>query len=206
MSYAKVNTTEKQDFFVHETSIVDDGASIGSGTKIWHFTHVMSGAEIGEGCSLAQNVFVAGRAKLGNNVRIQNNVSVYDMVTLEDNVFCGPSMVFTNVMNPRAEIRRGIDEYHPTLVKEGATIGANATVVCGNTIGRYAFVGAGAVVTKDVPDYALVYGNATKISGWVCECGEKLGFASSVSDEDAGECVKCKKRYEKNRSIVKRIG
>jgi len=206
MSYAKVKTTEKQDFFVHETSLVDDGAIIGNGTKIWHFTHVMSGAEIGEGCSLAQNVFVAGRAKLGNNVRIQNNVSVYDMVTLEDNVFCGPSMVFTNVMNPRAEIRRGIDEYNPTLVKEGATIGANATVVCGNTIGRYAFVGAGAVVTKDVPDYALVYGNATRIAGWVCECGEKLGFASSDSHDHTEECVKCRKRYEKNGSIVKRIG
>lgn len=206
MSYAKVKTTEKQDFFVHETSLVDDGAIIGNGTKIWHFTHVMSGAEIGEGCSLGQNVFVGGRAKLGNNVRIQNNVSVYDMVTLEDNVFCGPSMVFTNVMNPRAEIRRGIDEYHPTLVKEGATIGANATVVCGNTIGRYAFVGAGAVVTKDVPDYALVYGNATRIAGWVCECGEKLNFASGDSHDHTGECVECNKRYEKNGSIVKRIG
>jgi len=164
------------DFFVHESAFVDDGAVIGSGTKIWHFCHVMKGTQIGENCSLGQNVFVGGRAKLGNNVRIQNNVSVYDLVTIEDNVFCGPSMVFTNVMNPRAEIRRGIDQYSPTLVKEGASIGANATVVCGNTIGRYAFIGAGSVVTKDVPDYALVYGNATRIAGWMCECGEKFSF------------------------------
>ena len=162
------------DNFVHESAFVDEGALIGVGTKIWHFCHVMSGAEIGENCALGQNVFVGGRARIGNNVRIQNNVSVYDMVTIEDNVFCGPSMVFTNVINPRAEIRRNIDEYRPTLVKEGATIGANATVICGHTIGRYAFVGAGAVVTKDVPDYALVYGNATRIAGWMCECGERL--------------------------------
>ncbi|MGB9595540.1 MAG: acyltransferase, partial [Candidatus Poribacteria bacterium] len=131
-----------QDYFVHESSIIDEGAIIGKGTKIWHFCHISGGAQIGENCSLGQNVFVSSRAKIGNNVRIQNNVSIYDLVTLEDNVFCGPSMVFTNVINPRAEIRRGIDQYLPTLVKKGATIGANATIVCGHTIGQYAFVGA----------------------------------------------------------------
>ena len=194
--------------FVHESAFVDEGALIGNGTKVWHFCHVMTGAEIGENCALGQNVFVAGRAKIGNNVRIQNNVSVYDKVTLEDNVFCGPSMVFTNVINPRAEIRRGVDEYRATLVKQGASIGANATVICGHTIGRYAFVGAGAVVTKDVPDYALVYGNATRIAGWICECGEKISFATDRPD-DAGSvtaCVKCGKQYEKCGLTVKRKG
>jgi UDP-2-acetamido-3-amino-2,3-dideoxy-glucuronate N-acetyltransferase len=193
--------------FIHESAFVDEGAIIGDGTKVWHFCHVMSGAEIGENCALGQNVFVGGRTRIGNNVRIQNNVSVYDKVTLEDNVFCGPSMVFTNVMNPRAEIRRGIDEYLPTLVKHGASIGANATVICGHTIGRYAFVGAGAVVTKDVPDYALVYGNATKIAGWMCECGGKMSFGSgNPGDVDGStECGKCGKQYEKNGLTVKRV-
>ena len=156
-----------RDFFVHESAFVDEGASVGKGTKIWHFCHIMSGAQIGENCILGQNVFVGGRAKIGNNVRIQNNVSVYDLVTLEDDVFCGPSMVFTNVMNPRAEIRRSIDEYRPTLVERGATIGANATVVCGHTIGRYAFVGVGSVVTKDIPDFAIAFGNPARIRGTV---------------------------------------
>lgn len=196
-----------KDFFVHETAIVDEGAVIGKGTKIWHFTHVMGGAQIGENCGLGQNVFVGGRAKIGNNVKIQNNVSIYDLVTIEDNVFCGPSMVFTNVLNPRSEIRRDIDEYLPTLVKSGATIGANATIVCGHNVGRYAFIGAGSVVTKDVPDYALVYGNATKIAGWVCECGEKLDFGDSNPSEGDGktECQKCGKKYEKKDIIVKKI-
>jgi UDP-2-acetamido-3-amino-2,3-dideoxy-glucuronate N-acetyltransferase len=194
------------DYFIHESAFVDEGAIIGVGTKIWHFCHVMGGAEIGGNCVLGQNVFVGGRAKIGNNVRIQNNVSVYDMVTIEDNVFCGPSMVFTNVINPRAEIRRNIDEYRPTLVKEGATIGANATVVCGHVIGRYAFVGAGAVVTKDVPDYALVYGNATRIAGWICECGEKLNFGNHNPHEGDGiaECANCGKRYEKHGLTVEK--
>jgi len=190
-----------QDYFVHESAYVDDGAIIGSGTKIWHFCHVMSGAQIGENCVLGQNVFVGGKAKIGNNVHIQNNVSVYDLVTLEDDVFCGPSMVFTNVINPRSAVRRSIDEYRSTLVKRGATIGANATIVCGNTVGEYAFVGAGSVVTKDVPDYALVYGNATRIVGWMCKCGEKLYFG----DDDTTECQKCKGKYEKSGLIVKRI-
>ena len=148
----------EKDYFVHESAVIDEPVKIGKKTKIWHFCHVMSGAEIGEECVLGQNVYVDSDVKIGNNARIQNNVSVYKKVTLEDNVFCGPSAVFTNVLNPRAEISRELDEYLPTLVKEGATIGANATVVCGHTIGRYAFVGAGSVVTKDVPDYALVYG------------------------------------------------
>lgn len=196
-----------RDYFVHESAFVDDGAIIGKGTKIWHFCHIMSGAEIGENCVLGQNVFVSGRAKVGNNVRIQNNVSVYDLVTIEDSVFCGPSMVFTNVLTPRAEIRRSIEEYSPTLVKQGATIGANATVVCGHTIGRYAFVGAGSVVTKDVPDYALVYGNATKIAGWMCECGEKLKFGTGNphggdSITECAECGKCGKRYRKQELVV----
>ena len=196
------------DVFIHESAFVDEGAIIGNGAKIWHFCHVMSGAEIGENCALGQNVFVGGRAKIGNNVRIQNNVSVYDKVTLEDNVFCGPSVVFTNIMNPRAEIRRGIDEYRPTLVKQGASIGANATVVCGHVIGRYAFVGAGAVVTKDVPDYALVYGNATRIAGWMCECGEKISFGTDRPDDVDGVtvCAKCGKQYEKYGLTVKRKG
>ncbi len=194
------------DVFVHESAFVDEGAIIGKGTKVWHFCHVMSGAEIGENCTLGQNVFIGGRAKIGNNVRIQNNVSVYDMVTIEDGVFCGPSMVFTNVMNPRAEIRRGISEYLPTLVKQGATIGANATVVCGHTVGQYAFVGAGAVVTKDVPDYALVYGNATRVEGWMCECGEKIGFGSDrLRDVDgATECAKCGRQFKKSGQAVRR--
>ena len=191
---------------IHESAFVDEGAIIGNGTKVWHFCHVMGGAEIGENCALGQNVFVGGRAKLGDNVRIQNNVSVYDKVTIEDDVFCGPSMVFTNVMNPRATIRRGLDEYCPTLVKRGATIGANATVVCGHTIGQYAFVGAGAVVTKDVPDYALLYGNATKIAGWMCECGEKINFGSENLSYAGGttKCTKCGKLYEKDGLVVSR--
>lgn len=194
-----------RDYFVHESAIVDEGVFIGKGTKIWHFCHIMKGAQIGENCVLGQNVFVSARANIGNNVRIQNNVSVYDLVAIEDNVFCGPSMVFTNVLNPRAEIRRSIDEYLPTLVKQGATIGANATIVCGHTIGRYAFVGAGAVVTKDIPDYALVYGNSTRIAGWMCECGEKLQFGNPNDSDGIAECGKCGKGYEKKGIVVSKI-
>ncbi len=162
---------EAEDYFVHESSYVDEGAQIGKGTRIWHFSHIMSGAVIGEECSIGQNVNIAGGAVIGNRVKIQNNVSVYDSVVLEDDVFCGPSCVFTNVINPRAFVERK-DEYKTTLVKTGATIGANATIVCGITLGRYSFAGAGAVVTKDVPDYALVYGNPAKICGYVNESGE----------------------------------
>jgi len=189
-------------YFAHESAYIDDGAIIGKGTKIWHFCHIMSGAQIGENCVLGQNVFVGGKAKIGNNVHIQNNVAVYDLVILEDNVFCGPSMVFTNVINPRSEIRRNIDEYRPTLIKQGATIGANATIVCGHTIGQYAFIGAGSVVTKDIPDYALVYGNAGKIAGWMCRCGERLDFEGC---NGVVKCNKCNDRYEKQEQIVRLI-
>lgn len=161
-------------YFQHETAIVDVGANIGDGTKIWHWVHVSSGAEIGLDCSLGQNVFVASKVKIGNKVKIQNNVSVYDSVTLEDEVFCGPSMVFTNVYNPRSHIERK-NEYMQTLVKRGATLGANCTIVCGVTVGEYAFVGAGAVITKDVKAHALVVGVPAKQTGWVSHAGEILG-------------------------------
>jgi UDP-2-acetamido-3-amino-2,3-dideoxy-glucuronate N-acetyltransferase len=160
-------------YFVHETAIVEPDAAVGRGTKIWHFSKIQAGASIGEGCNIGQNVVVGPGAVIGNRCKIQNNVSVYPGVTLEDGVFCGPSMVFTNVYNPRAEIPR-MDEARPTLVKRGATIGANATIVCGHTVGRYAFVGAGAVVTRDVPDHALVVGNPARRIGWMCRCGERL--------------------------------
>jgi len=158
---------------VHASAIVDDGAELGEGCRVWHFAHVCSGARIGKGCSLGQNVFVGNKVLIGDNVKIQNNVSVYDNVTLEDGVFCGPSMVFTNVYNPRSFVTRK-DEYRNTLVKRGATLGANCTVVCGVTIGAFAFVGAGAVVNKDVPDYALMVGVPARQIGWMSEFGEQL--------------------------------
>ncbi|NOY74897.1 MAG: N-acetyltransferase [Kiritimatiellaeota bacterium] len=178
------------DYFVHKSSYADEGCVIGKGTKIWHFSHIQTGAMIGKRCSIGQNVNISSRAILGDDCKIQNNVSIYDDVVLEDNVFCGPSMVFTNVINPRAFIERK-HEYKRTLVREGATIGANATVVCGNTIGRFALVGAGAVVTKDVPDYALVFGSPARVMGWVCECGVKLNF-----EANATVCAECGKTYE----------
>lgn len=158
---------------IHSTAIVDEGATIGRETRIWHWTHVCAGARIGEHCSLGQNVFVANRVMIGDNVRIQNNVSVYDNVTLEDDVFCGPSMVFTNVYNPRAAIARK-DEYRDTLVRRGASLGANCTIVCGITVGEYAFIGAGAVVNRDVPDYALMLGVPARQAGWMSAYGEQL--------------------------------
>ena len=172
--------------FVHETSVVDDGCSIGEGTKIWHFSHIVKGSRIGAGCNIGQNVVIGPDAVVGDNCKIQNNVSVYKGVTLEDGVFCGPSMVFTNVYNPRAEIRK-MDQLRTTLAKRGATIGANATIVCGATLGRYCFIGAGAVVVRDVPDHALVVGNPAHVIGFVCECGERL--------TDKLKCNSCNASY-----------
>ncbi len=182
---------EKKPYYVHPTAVIDEGVEIGEGTKIWHFTHIMTGAKIGKNCVLGQNVFIGRNVRIGDGVKIQNNVSVYEGVELEDYVFCGPSMVFTNVLNPRSEIERK-SEFRRTLVKRGATLGANCTIICGVTIGRYAFVGAGAVVTKDVPDYALVVGVPARIVGWVCECGERLAFV-----QDRATCAICGKRYRK---------
>ena len=164
-------------FFAHETAILDENISIGNGTKIWHFSHIQSGAVIGENCSLGQNVNVGNNVKIGNHVKIQNNVSVYEGVELEEYVFCGPSMVFTNILLPRCEFpQQGSEFYDKTLVKKSASIGANATIVCGNTIGQYAMIGAGAVITKDVPDFALILGNPGKIVGWVDKKGSRLEF------------------------------
>jgi UDP-2-acetamido-3-amino-2,3-dideoxy-glucuronate N-acetyltransferase len=176
----------------HETAVIDEGARIGDGTSIWHFSHVMSGAVIGRDCNLGQNVMIASGAVVGDRVKIQNNVSVYAGVTLEDDVFCGPSVVFTNVLTPRSQVPRR-HQYLPTVVRRGATFGANATVVCGLTIGRYALVGAGAVVTRDVPDYALVIGNPARTSGWMCECGVKV--ASGPTRPPAAACASCGARY-----------
>jgi UDP-2-acetamido-3-amino-2,3-dideoxy-glucuronate N-acetyltransferase len=174
--------------FVHESAYVDDGATIGAGTKVWHFCHVLGGAVIGDRCSLGQNVVVMNGTRIGTNVKIQNNVSIYEGVELEDDVFCGPSMVFTNVMNPRSHVSRK-NEYRRTLVKRGASIGANATIVCGTTLGEYAFVGAGAVVSKNVPAYALVVGVPARRVGWMCQCGERL------PDSGMGTCAACGSTY-----------
>ena len=179
----------------HESAIVDEGATIGEGTKIWHFSHVCSGAVIGNACSLGQNVFVGNQVVIGNNCKIQNNVSVYDNVTLEDDVFCGPSMVFTNVYNPRSAVSRK-NEYRDTLVGQGATLGANCTIVCGVMIGRYAFIGAGAVVNKDVPDYALMVGVPACQIGWMSEYGEQLDLPLSGHEE--AQCPHTQQRYRLN--------
>ncbi len=180
------------DYFVHESSYVDDGAVIGKGTKIWHFSHVMPGAVIGERCNLGQNVVVMPGTRLGNNVKVQNNVSIYEGVTLEDDVFCGPSMVFTNVLNPRSHVSRK-NEYRATLVKRGTSIGANATVVCGVTLGEFAFVGAGAVITSDVPAYALMVGVPARRVGWMCQCGERLQLSGGKA-----ACAACGSAYEES--------
>lgn len=179
-------------YFVHESSYVDDGCVIGEGTKIWHFSHIMGDSVIGKKCNIGQNVVISPGVVLGDGVKIQNNVSVYTGVTCEDGVFLGPSCVFTNVINPRAFIERK-NEYRKTTVKKGASIGANATIVCGHDIGKYAFVGAGSVVTKNVPDYAMVYGTPARVHGYVCQCGRKLDFSDGKAI-----CSVCGKEYKMN--------
>jgi len=178
-------------YFVDSTAIIDDNVKIGDDSKIWHFCHVMSGVEIGNDTVLGQNVFVGKNVKIGSGVRIQNNVSVYEGVILEDDVFCGPSMVFTNVINPRSDISRK-DEFKMTVVKKGASIGANATIVCGVTLGEHSFIGAGSVVTKNIPPYALVYGTPAVVKGYMCSCGEKLRF----DNKNKAFCKRCGKNYE----------
>ena len=187
---------EAKNSYVHPSSYVDEPCSIGAGTKIWHFSHVMSNCRIGERCNIGQNVVISPEVVIGDNVKIQNNVSVYTGVILEDDVFCGPSMVFTNVTNPRSHVTRK-NEYKRTLVRQGASLGANSTVVCGLTIGRYAFVGAGSVVTRDVPDYALVYGNPARVRGWMCACGIGIEFTNEAGSAVA-RCSACGTRYLKN--------
>ena len=192
--------------FIHESAYVDEGARVGNGTKIWHFCHVMPGAVIGERCNLGQNVVVMSGTKLGNNVKVQNNVSIYEGVEIEDDVFCGPSMVFTNVINPRSHVSRK-NEYQRTLVRRGASIGANATIVCGVTLGEYAFVGAGAVVTRDVADYAVVTGVPARRTGWACQCGEMLRTARSEVRGQSSEvaCPACGTRYVLENDVLKRV-
>jgi UDP-2-acetamido-3-amino-2,3-dideoxy-glucuronate N-acetyltransferase len=188
----------RQPYFVHESSYVDDGVEIGDDTTIWHFSHVLKNSRIGKNCRIGQNVVIGPHATIGDGVKIQNNVSVYEGVTLEDHVFCGPSMVFTNVFNPRSEIRR-MDALRPTLVRRGASLGANCTIVCGVTIGQYAFIGAGAVVLRDVPDFALVVGNPGRVIGWMCVCGNRVDFNGA---DAAGVCAACQRTYRKIDQVV----
>ena len=183
-------------FFVHESSYIDEGAEVGEGTRIWHFCHVMAGARVGSGCNIGQNVVIHPTAVVGNGVKIQNNVSVYDRVILEDDVFCGPSMVFTNVINPRSHTPRK-HEYMETLVRRGASIGANATVVCGNTIGAHAFIGAGSLVTHPVPDFGLVYGVPARLKGWMCKCGVGLGLGLDERGKEEARCADCGRAYKR---------
>jgi UDP-2-acetamido-3-amino-2,3-dideoxy-glucuronate N-acetyltransferase len=187
-------------YYVHPSSVIDEGCRVGEGTKIWHFCHVMSGAVIGNHCSLGQNVMVASNVVLGNNVKVQNNVSIYEGVTCEDDVFLGPSVVLTNVINPRSAISRK-NEFKPTLIKKGASIGANASIVCGHTIGGYAFIGAGAVVTKDVPAYALITGNPGRQTGWISEHGHKLTFDAN----NKAVCKESGQEYVLENNRVRRI-
>lgn len=193
-------TYERMSFSAHPSAVIDEGAVIGEGTRIWHFSHIMPGCVIGEGCNIGQNVVVSPGVKLGRNVKVQNNVSIYTGVECEDDVFLGPSCVFTNVINPRSAVARR-DQYLRTLVKQGASIGANATIVCGHDIGRYAFIGAGAVVTKEVPDYALVVGNPARQTGWMSEFGHKLVF----DDLGIATCPESGQRYQLNKGRVARI-
>ena len=192
---------EENGYFLHESSYIDTPSSVGEGTKIWHFSHVMKNSRIGQNCNIGQNVVISPDVVIGNNVKIQNNVSVFTGCILEDDVFCGPSMVFTNVLNPRSHVSRK-DEYKTTLVGKGASLGANCTIVCGTTIGRYAFVGAGAVVTRDIPDFALVYGNPARLRGWICECGIKLDLG--MQRDGLAACGACGAEYLKtNGALVK---
>jgi UDP-2-acetamido-3-amino-2,3-dideoxy-glucuronate N-acetyltransferase len=190
---AEAGAPARPDYSVHESAFIDDGVEIGAGTSIWHVSHILRNSRVGKNCRIGQNVVIGPNARIGDGVKIQNNVSVYEGVTLEDQVFCGPSVVFTNVHNPRSEIRR-MDELRPTLVRHGATLGANCTIVCGVTIGRYAFVGAGAVVTKDVPDFALMVGNPARVAGWMCTCGNRIKLEAGDRD---GVCRACQKRYQR---------
>jgi len=190
----------EKEYFAHETAVIDEGCKIGRGTKIWHFTHIMNGAVLGENCNLGQNVVVSPQVTLGKNVKVQNNVSIYTGVVCEDDVFLGPSMVFTNVVNPRSGVnRRG--QYTKTVVKHGASIGANATIVCGHDIGRFAFIGAGAVVTKEVPDYALVVGNPARQVGWMSEYGHRLTF----DEHGEADCPESGEKYKLFKNSVKKI-
>jgi len=189
-----------KDYFAHETAVIDEGCKIGKGSKIWHFSHIMSDAVLGEKCNIGQNVVISPRVILGNNVKVQNNVSIYEGVTCDDDVFLGPSMVFTNVRNPRSAINRK-DQYLKTHVGKGATIGANATVVCGNNIGIYAFIGAGSVVTKNVAPYALWMGNPAKQTGWVSEYGHKLEF----DNDGIGICIESKEKYKLENGKVSKL-
>lgn len=190
----------EQKYFAHSTAVIDPGCTIGAGTKIWHFSHIMPNCIIGEDCNIGQNVVISPDVKLGKNVKVQNNVSIYTGVECEDDVFLGPSMVFTNVTNPRSAINRK-SQYAKTLVKKGATIGANATVVCGHDIGRFAFIGAGAVVTKNVPDYALVIGNPARQTGWMSEYGHKLTF----NNEGIATCEESREKYKLNNGVVTKL-
>lgn len=190
----------EKEYFAHETAVIDEGCEIGKGTKIWHFSHIMNGCKLGENCNIGQNVVVSPGVVLGKNVKVQNNVSIYSGVICEDDVFLGPSMVFTNVTNPRSAVnRRG--QYTKTVVKKGASIGANATIVCGHDIGEFAFVGAGAVITKEVPPYALVVGNPARQIGWMSEFGHRLDF----NEKGLAECPESHEKYELNKGQVKKI-
>lgn len=191
--------TDAKEFYVHPTAVLDEGCEIGKGTKIWHFSHIMPHCKIGENCNIGQNVVISPEVVLGKNVKVQNNVSIYTGVTCEDDVFLGPSMVFTNVTNPRSAVNRK-NQYAKTLVKRGASIGANATIVCGHDIGEYAFIGAGAVVTKTVPAYALVMGNPARQNGWMSEYGHKLNFKEGVAT-----CPESKQRYRLQDGVVSKI-
>ncbi len=190
----------EKEYFAHETSVIDEGCRIGKGTKIWHFSHIMTGAEIGENCNIGQNVVVSPGVRLGRNVKVQNNVSIYTGVTCEDDVFLGPSMVFTNIVNPRSAVIRR-DQYVPTIVEKGATIGANSTIVAGHRIGKYAFIGAGAVVTKEVKPYALVIGNPARQTGWMSEYGHKLVF----NESGIAVCPESGEKYALKDGIVSKI-